>query len=78
MKYSFAGKTARMIDAYAYQIGDMGICVDYKTEYGYIKSIIENEDIIGIRVVTDVIEKADLVFYFAFVGLYVVRNKPKM
>jgi hypothetical protein len=27
---------------------------------------------------TDVIEKADLVFYFAFVGLYVVRNKPKM
>ena len=36
----------------------MGICVDYKTEYGYIKSIIENEDIIGIGVVTDVIEKA--------------------
>jgi len=58
LKYSFAGKTARMIDAYAYQIGDMGICVDYKTEYGYIKSIIENEDIIGIGVVTDVIEKA--------------------
>ena len=28
--------------------------------------------------ICDVIEKADLVFYFAFVGLYVVRNKPKM
>ena len=56
LKYSLAGKTLKMVDAYVYQIGDMGIGVDYKTEYGYIKSILENEDVIGIGVVTDVIE----------------------
>lgn len=57
LKYSLVGKTQKMVDAYAYQIGDMGVCVDYKTEYGYIKTFLENEDVIGIGVVTDVIEK---------------------
>ncbi len=57
LKYSLVGKTQKMVDAYAYQIGDLGACVDYKTEYGYIKSILENEDVIGIGLVTDVIEK---------------------
>lgn len=57
LKYSLVGKTQKMVDAYAYQIGDLGVCVDYKTEYGYIKTLLENEDIIGIGVVTDVIEE---------------------
>lgn len=63
LKYFLVGKTQKMVDAYAYQIGDLGVCVDYKTEYGYIKSILENEDVIGIGLVTDVIEK---VLYKAF------------
>ena len=57
LKYSLAGKIQKMVDAYAYQIGDIGICVDYKTEYGYIKTLFENEDAIGIGIVTDVVEK---------------------
>lgn len=57
LKYSLVDKTQKMVDAYAYQIGDMGVCVDYETEYGYIKTLLENEDIIGIGIVTDVIEK---------------------
>lgn len=57
LKYSLVGKTQKMVDAYAYQIGDMGLRVDYKTEYGYLKTFLENEDIIGIGVVTDVVEK---------------------
>lgn len=57
LKYLLTGKTMMMVEAYAYQLGDIGICVDYETEYGYIKSLLENEDAIGIGVVTDVIEK---------------------
>lgn len=56
LRYSFLGKKLKTVNAYAYQCEDIDIGIDYETEYDYIKSLLANESIVGIDVVTDTIE----------------------
>ena len=57
LRYSLIGKEIKTVDAYAYQSGNTGICVDYETGYEYIKSLLDNEDVVGIDVVADIVEE---------------------
>lgn len=56
LKYLLLGKELKTVNAYAYQIGNIGIDVDYENGYEYMKLLLENEDVAGIDMVTDIIE----------------------
>ena len=63
LQYMLNKMTTKIVDAYSYQIGDLGLCVNFDTEYEFIKGLMDNEDFFGIDVVTDSVEK---VLYEAF------------
>lgn len=57
LKYMLNKRSSRLVDAYSYQIGNLGLCVDYDIDYEFIKLLTYNEDFLGIDLVTDIVEQ---------------------
>lgn len=57
LKYILLGKTTKIVDAHAYQMGDTGLGIDFDTDYEFIKLLIDNEKFCGIDIVTNIVEK---------------------